>query len=950
MMLMLFATGAWAQEGTWTHKWDTSRSSGGEGFYHITNNDETTQTTTLKELEWTYSGNTSVTAFTGTAGQYFGSAASPVTSATLSTELLKGKIKKVTIEAKKKDDTDVTIGVSVGGKSYLCGSNAEQQMTTDWASYNYLPDGSEQEGKIVISMNQKPGTTGPIYFLSITIVYDGEGIVKPEIVPVSPQLSYAVQEVTVEAGDNAYANYLTNPFKVSPITYKSGDTSIAVIGDNGNIFTTGKVGTTTVTASFAGNEQYLAEEASYTLIVKAKPVIAAPEVSPAGGVFTEPVKVTIKSDDPLCKAIWYSTTLTSVDDLGYDDETIIVPGNEATITIDETCKLLCVAVGDNNIGLPTLCEFTMNIPLKAAIGAQESSKVYYEMGWDSVEEAETWKYYGINEKSWTLAAVGFNNTQPFSSIDPKSQYSLAIFYDDYSKQRERAVSPEITVKDNSQVDFYACFSGVWLVYADWKFIVNDITAGTSDQLLSAFKWAQDNAYTGPNWIHFNFDLAKYAGHQCTFEFVYDGQGGDNTLIDGFRLMQQDNSDDAVITISQGESIHFKDMSQGHPDTWQWTFEGGTPAQSSEQNPVVTYNEAGEYGVTLTVGKDGESSTATKQAYIIVKAEAPAAHIGIPEGAYLSPWAAAFVPTNVPVTFKDESTGYPSAWKWTFEGTDIAESTEQNPTVTYTEEGQYGLTLDVQNAVGTDHDFLVKAIKAGGATDIWNITPEESGNISEVTMGWYGSYAGSNWLGIEAFAEHFHAPLAKAQVDNVSVYFAETYAENQDAEISVSICSADPTGMPGEALATSKKKVSELQYDAQEVVATVFEFDEPVDITGEFFVVMSGFPNSGYNDNVAVFCAYRGGNGKNTAYHLLEDEDANYNPLGTYTWYANTEDPLSIALTPHLSYIDETSTGITATPSVDSERHAIYDLSGRKIQSNNLQHGLYIINGKKVVVK
>ena len=46
-------------------------------------------------------------------------------------------------------------------------------------------------------------------------------------------------------------------------------------------------------------------------------------------------------------------------------------------------------------------------------------------------------------------------------------------------------------------------------------------------------------------------------------------------------------------------------------SWNWAFEGGTPASSNEQNPVVTYNRAGSYAVTLTVGDGTDSDTKTR---------------------------------------------------------------------------------------------------------------------------------------------------------------------------------------------------------------------------------------------------------------------------------------------------------------------------------------------------
>ena len=48
----------------------------------------------------------------------------------------------------------------------------------------------------------------------------------------------------------------------------------------------------------------------------------------------------------------------------------------------------------------------------------------------------------------------------------------------------------------------------------------------------------------------------------------------------------------------GENVTFMDMSGNHPTSWEWTFTGGTPATSTEQNPVVTYSAPGTYSVTL----------------------------------------------------------------------------------------------------------------------------------------------------------------------------------------------------------------------------------------------------------------------------------------------------------------------------------------------------------------
>lgn len=945
-LFMLFTIGTWAADSTWSFKWDTNRSSGGEGFYNISDHSQLIQVQMLNGLQWTLNSDSHATGYTATSGQYFGSATYPITHGTLSTNYLKGKIKSVSFETKVKDAAqDVKIAVSVGGVNY---GNAVSPTTTQTV-YTCTPDGEAQEGEIVFTFDQQSDTKGIIYFYSMSIVYEGEGVTQPVVEKVSPQLSFAATEVTVMSED-MITNPLTNPFNVSPVTYSSSDETIATVSKTtGQVFSMGPLGTAVITATFEGNDNYLAETANYTLNVIAKPVIPAPEVDVKGGSFTEPVTVTITSNDPLCKAIWYSTTITNVDDLGYDDETIIVPGNKAVVTIDKTCSLLAVAVGDNNVGLPALYDFVMNIPLKAQFTAEESSTPYYTMGWDSVEEASTWHYYGINERTWTLTSnSAAQGVGPFTMIDPSSQYSLSINYSN-SDQRERAVSPEIDIKPNSKLEFYSSFSGVWLYWGCWKLYINDTASDTKDLLLNSFMWAQDNEYTGPNWEKFTVDLAKYAGHKCTFEFIYEGSGGEDMSIDGFKILQQDDSADAHITIMQGQSVHFRDLSTGEPEAWTWTFEGGEPSTSDEQNPIVTYNKAGEYTVTLTVAKGNSTDTSTRQKYVIVNVEAPKAHIGIPEGAYLSPWAYAFVPTNVPLTYKDESTGKPDTWAWQFEGTDIKQSSEQTPTVTYESEGKYGLELVVSNSAGSDRDFLVEAIHAGGSEDIWNITPEETTNLSAVGLGWYGNYAGSNWLGMAAFAEKFSKPIVSGSIDNVTAYFYDTTADDQNADIVVSICKADAAGMPGETIGQTSLKVSELAVDDNDIVPTVFNFANPITVDTDFFIVISGFPNSGYNDAVSLFCSYRGGEGKNTSYHFLLDEDENYDYLDTGKWYANEDDALSMCLTAHFTY-DNKETGINTIPT-DSQ-NGVYNINGMRVNKDikALGRGIYIERNGNTVRK
>lgn len=63
------------------------------------------------------------------------------------------------------------------------------------------------------------------------------------------------------------------------------------------------------------------------------------------------------------------------------------------------------------------------------------------------------------------------------------------------------------------------------------------------------------------------------------------------------------------------TIAFNDLSSDLPNGWYWTFEGGNPVISTEQNPIVKYTEPGRYNVTLTVRNGDGERTLVLENYI-----------------------------------------------------------------------------------------------------------------------------------------------------------------------------------------------------------------------------------------------------------------------------------------------------------------------------------------------
>lgn len=760
-----------------------------------------------------------------------------------------------------------------------------------------------------------------------------------------PKLSFYNTSTQLVSGKDGYADLL-NPYKVGPVTYTSSNPDVCSVDEKGALFSSyvTTTQTVTITASFAGNDEYLPDAATMTVTVVAQEPLKTPVVTPAGGSFDKPVDVKITTDDDRAVTIWYSTTASSKEEFDDDNtKSTVIEGKTATLTIDKSCRLYVMTRGYNVNSAIEYYDFSINEPLKASFTTDRSFTTVYEENFDAQENTAGWTF----DSGWKLANKHFN------SVDSNDKMSASIGYN-AGTGTAVLTSPEFTISDGENVEFYAYFSGVYLVWGSWQFNVIDSETGSSTQLFDAFNWAQDNAYTGPSWNRFSFPLSKYSGKKVKFQFNYKF-GGEDLALDGFRLLKANSGSGASINLFEGESITFESTSEGNPDSLSWTFEGGTPATSSEASPKVTYNTAGTYSVNLKIfkGENGKESDETTAAnYIVVSKRAPEARIGLPEEGYESPFVGVFIPRNVPVQFHDQSKGNPTSWKWTFQNTDILSSTEQNPTVTYLDKGRFSVGLHVENEAGSSNDMLAYAIQAGGAQNVWNIGIDENKNIQKVSLSFYGNYAGTNWLGIDKFAEHYKAPLADATIDSVSVYFASTSTINPNAEIPMSINKVSASGQPGDVLATTSVRAGDLKYDADSVVATIFHFAEPVEIKKgeEFFVVIGPFPNGSLetspytSDDIAIYCLRRPVGSRSTVWQYLEDQNDSGVGLGTYQWLENVDDPTSMAIAPVISYDKPASTGIsniTSSPGTEKKVVAVYSVSGQRTNSIS-DRGVYIV--------
>lgn len=73
----------------------------------------------------------------------------------------------------------------------------------------------------------------------------------------------------------------------------------------------------------------------------------------------------------------------------------------------------------------------------------------------------------------------------------------------------------------------------------------------------------------------------------------------------------------ITSVNKNNYVAFTSTSINNPTTYSWTFNGGTPASSISQNPVVKYLTPGVYPVSLTVSNAYGSDTKTVAGYITV---------------------------------------------------------------------------------------------------------------------------------------------------------------------------------------------------------------------------------------------------------------------------------------------------------------------------------------------
>ncbi|HOW30950.1 MAG TPA: lamin tail domain-containing protein [Bacteroidales bacterium] len=119
----------------------------------------------------------------------------------------------------------------------------------------------------------------------------------------------------------------------------------------------------------------------------------------------------------------------------------------------------------------------------------------------------------------------------------------------------------------------------------------------------------------------NSDNSLAANWKASMEFIAVNAAGDSIFATpGSGCLNPPAFADFIgspTTVFQGDYVQFTDLSANNPTSWSWSFPGGTPESSVEQNPLIQYNTFGVYSVTLTATNEFGSGTMIKTDYIHV---------------------------------------------------------------------------------------------------------------------------------------------------------------------------------------------------------------------------------------------------------------------------------------------------------------------------------------------
>ena len=284
-----------------------------------------------------------------------------------------------------------------------------------------------------------------------------------------------------------------------------------------------------------------------------------------------------------------------------------------------------------------------------------------------------------------------------------------------------------------------------------------------------------------------------------------------------------------VTVVFGNSITYTDQSEGDVVSWEWTFEGGDPATSTDTIVNVLYNTVGIYGVTLTVS-DGTDVLSKVETIYVVEPGAPVPHFQTTDSTTIM--------AGTSISFVDLTTGNPENWRWTFQGGDpVTDTINQHPqNITYNIPGTYNVYLTTSNVWGTSYHteygyitVLAEEPPVEVCDTITNLDIMDALVVHEPIQG--GLIPGINGLDISEYAEEFdNTQINYSQINGIRVWVDTTLGASPNSLVRFKVWEDAVDGGPDTLLAYKDVAIENMSAGPYGYVYAIY-FDDPVDISG-----------------------------------------------------------------------------------------------------------------------
>jgi len=254
-------------------------------------------------------------------------------------------------------------------------------------------------------------------------------------------------------------------------------------------------------------------------------------------------------------------------------------------------------------GAPLGESFILNLGVSANSGTYTNS---FTMGFTIGLILEDWETGDMSLFDWETS--GYADWDISTQNPYEGTYSIKS--GDIGDSQSSELSITYNVLTNSEISFYSKVSSEGS-YDYLTFYIDNIMQG---EWSGEVGWGESsyNVSSGPHTFKwkYNKDGNVSNGSDCGWvDYIVLPSGAIQGVLASFNADQTN--------ICEGGIVNYSDNSSGDITSWDWTFQSGNPPSSSDQNPVVTYDDTGSYQVSLTVSDGTNSNTLTIPDYINV---------------------------------------------------------------------------------------------------------------------------------------------------------------------------------------------------------------------------------------------------------------------------------------------------------------------------------------------